>query len=34
MKKHAVEQSKKTYTTLKIFLICFLVYFVCNTYQK
>lgn len=27
-------QSKKTFSTIKVFLICFAIYFICNTYSK
>lgn len=29
-----LKRVKKINTTLKIFLICFAVYFICNTYSK
>lgn len=32
--KTIVARTKKTHTTLKVFLICFAVYFVCTTYSK
>lgn len=32
--KNAVKQGRKINTTVKIFLLCFFVYFVCNTFNK
>lgn len=32
--KAIAQRTKKTHTTVKVFLICFAVYFICNTYSK
>lgn len=31
--KNVTDRTKSSYTTLKLFLVCFAVYFVCNTYK-
>jgi hypothetical protein len=32
--KNAAVKTKKIHTTVKIFLLCFAVYFICYTYSK